>query len=105
MKMTINEAYEASPLAKAVKDAGLGHLFLRDVDAVMIHDTDYSPKRKTAAEKAKMHDAVEKVILQVFGRLAREVNVLVDPDAGAMGYKCYCTAATYVVSHEELESL
>ncbi|MCR5414308.1 MAG: hypothetical protein K6F50_06235 [Kiritimatiellae bacterium] len=100
--MTLMEAYEASALAKAVEDAGLGHIYLKDVDAVLIHDTDYSPKRKTAAEKSEMRGKVERVILQVFGRLAREVNVLVDPDAGAMGHKCYCTAATYVVAHAEL---
>ena len=35
--------------------------------------------------------------------LPREVNVLVDPNAGARGVRCYCTSATYVVARTELK--
>lgn len=34
--------------------------------------------------------------------LPREVNMLVDRNAGARGVKCYCTSATYVVGLDEL---
>ena len=50
--MTIQEAYEASALAKAVSEARLGHVFLEKDDAVMIHDTDYTNEPKSEAEKA-----------------------------------------------------
>ena len=35
--------------------------------------------------------------------LPREVNVLVDPNAGASGVRCYCTCASYVVARTELK--
>ena len=102
-KMTIEEAYKGSKLAKAVEDAKLGHVFLQKQNAVMIHDTDYTPDPKTDAEKAEMRDWVKQIMEKVLGApLAREVNVLVDPNAGARGYKCYCTSATYVVAFDEL---
>ena len=102
-KMTIEEAYKGSKLVKAVEDARLGHVFLQKQNAVMIHDTDYSPDPKTDAEKAEMHDWVKQIMERVLGApLPRDVNVLVDPNAGARGYKCYCTSATYVVALDEL---
>ena len=48
--MTIEEAYEKSRLAKAVEEAMLGHVFLQNQNAVMIHDTDYTSEAKTDAE-------------------------------------------------------
>ena len=102
-KMTIEEAYKGSKLAKAVEDAKLGHVFLQKQNAVMIHDTDYTPNPKTDSEKAEMHDWVKQIMEKVLGApLPREVNVLVDPNAGARGNKCYCTSATYVVALDEL---
>ena len=78
-------------------------VFLQKQNAVMIHDTDYTPDPKTDAEKAEMRDWVKQIMEKVLGApLAREVNVLVDPNAGARGYKCYCTSATYVVAFDEL---
>ena len=101
--MTIEEAYKGSKLAKAVEDAKLGHLFLQKQNAVMIHDTDYTLDPKTEEEKAEMHDWVKQIMEKVLGApLPREVNVLVDPNAGARGNKCYCTSATYVVALAEL---
>ena len=102
-KMTIEEAYKGSKLAKAVEDARLGYVFLQQQNAVMIHDTDYTPNPKTDSEKAEMHDWVKQIMEKVLGApLPREVNVLVDPNAGARGNKCYCTSATYVVALDEL---
>ena len=102
--MTIEEAYKGSKLAKAVEDAKLGHLFLQKQNAVMIHDTDYTSEAKTDAEKAEMRDWVKQIMEKVLGApLPREVNVLVDPNAGARGVKCYCTCASYVVARSELK--
>ena len=101
--MTIQEAYEASALAKAVSEARLGHVFLEKDDAVMIHDTDYTPEPKTEAEQKEMKDWVQSIMEKVLGKpLPREVTVFVDPNAGAKGNKCYCTAATYMVAVNEL---
>ena len=101
--MTIQEAYEASALAKAVSEARLGHVFLEKDDAVMIHDTDYTPEPKTEAEQKEMKDWVQSIMEKVLGKpLPREVTVFVDPNAGARGNKCYCTAATYMVAVNEL---
>ena len=101
--MTIQEAYEASALAKAVSEARLGHVFLEKDDAVMIHDTDYTPEPKTEAEQKEMKDWVQSNMEKVLGKpLPREVTVFVDPNAGARGNKCYCTAATYMVAVNEL---
>ena len=101
--MTIQEAYEASALAKAVSEARLGHVFLEKDDAVMIHDTDYTPEPKTEAEQKEMKDWVQSSMEKVLGKpLPREVTVFVDPNAGAKGNKCYCTAATYMVAVNEL---
>lgn len=101
--MTIEDAYKNSRLAKAVEDARLGHVFLQKQNAVMIHDTDYTSEAKTDAEKAEMRDWVKQIMEKVLGApLPREVNVLVDPNAGARGNKCYCTSATYVVALDEL---
>ena len=102
--MTIQEAYEASLLAKAVKEARLGHVFLEREDAVMIHDTDYTNEPKGEDEKAEMGECVRQVVESVLGApLPREVHVLVDPNAGAMGVRCYCTCASYVVGRDELK--
>ena len=102
--MTIQEAYEASALAKAVSEAGLGHVFLEKDDAVMIHDTDYTNQPKSEAEKTEMGEWVRQIMEKVLGApLPREVNVLVDPNAGARGVRCYCTSATYVVGRGELK--
>ena len=102
--MTIQEAYEASLLAKAVKEARLGHLFLEREDAVMIHDTDYTNEPKGEDEKTEMGECVRQVVESVLGApLPREVHVLVDPNAGARGVRCYCTSATYVVARTELK--
>ena len=102
--MTIQEAYEASLLAKAVKEARLGHLFLEREDAVMIHDTDYTNEPKGEDEKTEMGEWVRQIMEKVLGTpLPREVNVLVDPNAGVRGVKCYCTSATYVVARTELK--
>ena len=101
--MTIEEAYKGSKLAKAVEDARLGYVFLQKQNAVMIHDTDYTPNPKTDSEKTEMHDWVKQIMEKVLGTpLPREVNVLIDPNAGARGNKCYCTSATYVVALDEL---
>ena len=100
--MTIEEAYKASALAKAVGEARLGHVFLPEQDAVMIHDTDYTPEPKSEKQKAEMGEWVKSIVERVLGApLPREVNVLVDPNAGARGNKCYCTSATYVVGRGE----
>ena len=102
--MTIQEAYEASALAKAVSEARLGHVFLEKDDAVMIHDTDYTNEPKSEAEKTEMGEWVRQIMEKVLGApLPREVNVLVDPNAGARGVRCYCTSATYVVARDELK--
>ena len=102
--MTIQEAYEASALAKAVKEARLGHVFLEREDAVMIHDTDYTNEPKDEYEKTEMGECVRQVVESALGApLPREVNVLVDPNAGARGARCYCTSATYVVARTELK--
>ena len=102
--MTIQEAYEASALAKAVSEARLGHVFLEKDDAVMIHDTDYTNEPKSEAEKTEMGEWVRQIMEKVLGApLPREVNVLVDPNAGARGARCYCTSATYVVARDELK--
>lgn len=102
--MTIQEAYETSALAKAVNEARLGYVFLPEQDAVMIHDTDYTPEPKTDAEKTEMDEWVRQIVERVLGApLPRKVNVLVDPNAGARGAKCYCTSATYVVGRGELK--
>ena len=102
--MTIQEAYEASALAKAVNEARLGYVFLENDDAVMIHDTDYTPEPKSEDEKREMGEWVRQVVEKVLGApLPREVHVLVDPNAGARGVKCYCTSATYVVARTELK--
>ena len=102
--MTIQEAYEASALAKAVSEARLGHVFLEKDDAVMIHDTDYTNQPKSEAEKNEMGEWVRQIMERVLGApLPREVNVLVDPNAGARGVRCYCTSATYVVARTELK--
>ena len=101
--MTIEEAYAGGKLAKAVEEARLGYVFLREQNAVMIHDTDYTPEPKTDAEKTEMRDWVKQIMEKVLGApLPREVNVLVDPNAGVRGNKCYCTSATYVVALDEL---
>ena len=60
--MTIEEAYEKSRLAKAVEEAMLGHVFLQNQNAVMIHDTDYTSEAKTDAEKAEMRDWVKQIM-------------------------------------------
>ena len=102
--MTIQEAYEASALAKAVKEARLGHVLLERDDAVMIHDTDYTNEPKSEAEKTEMGEWVRQIMEKVLGTpLPREVNVLVDPNAGARGVRCSCTSATYVVARDELK--
>ena len=102
--MTIQEAYEASALAKAVSEARLGHVFLEKDDAVMIHDTDYTNEPKSVAKKNEMGEWVRQIMERVLGApLPREVNVLVDPNAGARGVKCYCTCASYVVARSELK--
>ena len=104
--MTIEEAYAGSKLAKAVADARLGHVFLKERNAVMIHDTDYTTEPKDDDEKAEMRDWVKVVVEKTLGKpLPREVNVFVDPNAGARGNKCYCTSATYVVGYDELISI
>ena len=101
--MTIEEAYKGSKLAKAVEDARLGYVFLQKQNAVMIHDTDYTNEQKSEAEKNEMGEWVRQIMERVLGApLPREVNVLVDPNAGARGNKCYCTSATYVVALGEL---
>ena len=102
--MTIQEAYEASALAKAVREARLGYVFLADEDAVMIHDTDYTPEPKSEDEKVEMGEWIKAIVEKVLGTpLPREVHVLVDPNAGVRGNKCYCTSATYVVGRAELK--
>ena len=102
--MTIQEAYEASALAKAVSEAGLGYVFLPKEDAVLIHDTDYTPKHKSDAEKTAMGERVRTAVEKVLGApLPREVHVLVDPNAGARSFRCICTSATYVVGRDELK--
>ena len=102
--MTIQDAYEASALAKAVSEAGLGYVFLPKEDAVLIHDTDYTPKQKSKAEKTEMGERVRLVVEKILGTpLPREVHVLVDPNAGGRGFKCICTSATYVVARTELK--
>lgn len=74
--MTIQEAYEVSALAKAVSEARLGHVFLEKDDAVMIHDTDYTPEPKTEAEQKEMKDWVQSIMEKVLGKpLPREVTV------------------------------
>lgn len=101
--MTLEEAYAGSKLAKVVEDARLGFMFLHDCNAVLIHDTDYTPKSKTRKEMTAMYNRVKEVVEKVFGNpLPREVHVFVEPNAGAMGYKCYCTSATYVAGFDEL---
>lgn len=101
--MTIEDAYAGSRLAKVVEDARLGHMFLQKQNAVLIHETDYTPKAKTKREQLEMIRKVTTAMESAFGApLPREVNVLVDPNAGARGYKCYCTSATYVVAFDEL---
>ena len=101
--MTLEEKYKASRLAKAVEEARLGYVLLPAQKAVMIHDTDYTPEPKTEAEQKEMKDWVQSIMERVLGApLPRDVNVLVDPNAGARGYKCYCTSATYVVALDEL---
>lgn len=102
--MTIQEAYEASALAKAVGESRLGYVFLPSDDAVMIHDTDYTPEPKSEDEKREMRDWVRQIMEKILGApLPRDVNVLFDPNAGARGVKCYCTSATYVVARTELK--
>ena len=102
--MTIEEAYKGSKLAKAVEDARLGYVFLQKQNAVMIHDTDYTPEPKSEKQKAEMDEWVKSIVERILGApLPREVNVLVDPNAGARGNKCYCTSATYVVGRGELK--
>ena len=93
--MTIQEAYGASRLAKAVEEARLGYVLLPAQKAVMIHDTDYTPEPKTEAEQKEMKDWVQSIMEKVLGApLPREVHVLVDPNAGARGVRCYCTCAS-----------
>ena len=51
-----------------------------------------------------MGECVRQVVESVLGApLPREVHVLVDPNAGARGVRCYCTSATYVVARTELK--
>ena len=101
--MTLEEKYKASRLAKAVEEARLGYVLLPAQKAVMIHDTDYTPEPKTEAEQKEMKDWVQSIMEKVLGKpLPREVAVFVDPNAGAKGNKCYCTAATYMVAVNEL---
>jgi hypothetical protein len=103
--MTLEEKYKASRLAKAVDEARLGYVLLPAQDAVMIHDTDYSQESKSEAEQKEMIDWVQSIMEKVLGKpLPREVNVFVDPNAGAKGRKCYCTAATYMVAADELRA-
>ena len=60
----------------------------------MIHDTDYTREPKTEAEQKEMRDWVQSIMEKVLGApLPREVAVFVDPNAGASGNECYCTAA------------
>ena len=102
-KMKLEEAYEGSKLAKAVKAARLGHMFLQKQNAVLIHETDYTPQEKTKREQLEMIRKVTTAMESVFGApLPREVNIFVEPNAGAKGYKCYCTSATYVAAFDEL---
>ena len=70
-KMTIEEAYEKSRLAKAVEEAKLGHVFLQNQNAVMIHDTDYTSEAKTDAEKAEMRDWVKQIMEKASARSQR----------------------------------
>ena len=57
----------------------------------------------TEAEQKEMKDWVQSIMEKVLGKpLPREVTVFVDPNAGAKGNKCYCTAATYMVAVNEL---
>ena len=101
--MTLEEKYKASRLAKAVEEARLGYVLLPVQKAVMIHDTDYTPEPKTEAEQKEMKDWVQSIMEKVLGKpLPREVTVFADPNAGAKGNKCYCTAATYMVAVNEL---
>ena len=101
--MTLEERYKASRLAKAVEEARLGYVLLPAQKAVMIHDTDYTQEPKSEAEQKEMVDWVQSIMEKVLGKpLPREVNVFVDPNAGARGNKCYCTAATYMVAVNEL---
>ena len=103
--MTLEEKYKASRLAKAVEEARLGYVLLPAQKAVMIHDTDYTPEPKTEAERKEMKDWVQSIMERVLGKpLPRAVNVFVDPNAGARGNKCYCTAATYMVAVNELRA-
>lgn len=101
--MKLEEAYKASRLAKAVEEARLGYVLLPAQDAVMVHDTDYTAEPKTEEEQNEMREWVQEIMESVLGKpLPREVNVFVDPNAGARGNKCYCTAATYMVARREL---
>ena len=69
----------------------------------MVHDTDYTAEPKTEEEQNEMREWVQEIMESVLGKqLPREVNVFVDPNAGARGNKCYCTAATYMVARREL---
>jgi len=102
--MTVEEKYKASRLAKAVEVARLGYVLLPAQKAVMIHDTDYTNEPKSEAEKNEMGEWVRQIMERDLGApLPREVNVLVDPNAGARGVKCYCTCASYVVARSELK--
>jgi len=101
--MTLEEKYKASRLAKAVEEARLGYVLLPAQKAVMIHDTDYTQEPKSEAEQKEMKDWVQSIMEKVLGKpLPREVTVFVDPNAGAKGNKCYCTAATYMVAVGEI---
>ena len=101
--MTLEEKYKASRLAKAVEEARLGYVLLPAQKAVMIHDTDYTREPKAEAEQKEMRDWVQSIMEKVLGApLPREVAVFVDPNAGASGNKCYCTAATYMVAVGEI---
>ena len=103
--MTLEERYKASRLAKAVEEARLGYVLLPAQKAVMIHDTDYTQEPKSEAEQKEMKDWVQSIMERVLGKpLPRSVNVFVDPNAGARGNKCYCTAATYMVAVNELRA-
>lgn len=100
--MTLEETFNTSPLAKAVRDARLGHVFLPEQDAVLIHDTEYTQEPKSEEQKEEMRDWVRDILTKVLGGLEREVKVFVDRDAGAGGRKCCCTSATYVVAKGEI---
>ena len=66
--------------------------------------TNYTNQPKSEAEKNEMGEWVRQIMERVLGApLPREVNVLVDPNAGARGVRCYCTSATYVVGRGELK--